>query len=106
MANSTCVGCGKPFTEVERSREHILPEWLAREVEQPDLSLKQYRHEARCAAGLIEGYFQEQRRRISLQLRLRGGGRSHERTCLCLKSLLTGKNTVTFYQIADRGWRR
>lgn len=45
MANSTCVGCGKPFSEVARSREHILPEWLAKEVEQPDLSLKQYRHD-------------------------------------------------------------
>jgi hypothetical protein len=45
MANSTCVGCGKPFTEVARSREHILPEWLAQEIEQPDLSLKQYRHD-------------------------------------------------------------
>ena len=44
MANSDCVGCGKPFTEVARSREHILPEWLAIEVEQPDLSLNQYRH--------------------------------------------------------------
>jgi hypothetical protein len=45
MANSTCVGCGKPFTEVPRSREHILPGWLAQEVEQPNLSLKQYRHD-------------------------------------------------------------
>jgi len=45
MANSNCVGCDKPFNEVSRSREHILPEWLALEVEQPDLSLKQYRHD-------------------------------------------------------------
>jgi hypothetical protein len=44
MANSNCVGCGKPFTEVERSREHILPGWLAQEVEQPGLNLNQYRH--------------------------------------------------------------
>jgi len=45
MANSNCVGCGKPFTEVARSREHILPEWLAQEVEQPHLNLNQYRHD-------------------------------------------------------------
>jgi hypothetical protein len=45
MANNTCVGCGKPFPDVARSREHILPEWLAKEVEQPDLSLKQYLHD-------------------------------------------------------------
>jgi len=44
MANDTCVGCGKPFTDVGRSREHILAQWLADEVEQPDLTLKQYRH--------------------------------------------------------------
>lgn len=44
MATDTCAGCGEPFTKVTRSREHILPQWLAREVEQPDLSLKQYLH--------------------------------------------------------------
>jgi len=44
MANDSCAGCGEPFTKVTRSREHILPQWLAREVEQPDLSLKQYLH--------------------------------------------------------------
>jgi hypothetical protein len=45
MANSACVGCGKPFTEVARSREHILPGWLAQEIKQPELSLKQYLHD-------------------------------------------------------------
>lgn len=44
MANDACAGCGELFTNVTRSREHILPQWLAREVEQPDLSLKQYLH--------------------------------------------------------------
>jgi len=45
MEHNTCAGCGKPFTDVARSREHILPEWLALEIEQPDLSLKQYLHD-------------------------------------------------------------
>jgi hypothetical protein len=45
MAHDTCVGCGKPFTEVARSREHILPGWLAEEIRQPELSLKQYLHD-------------------------------------------------------------
>jgi hypothetical protein len=44
MAPDTCAGCGEPFTKVTRSREHILPQWLAREVEQPDLSLRHYLH--------------------------------------------------------------
>ncbi len=44
MVNRTCVGCGIPLTKDVISREHILPQWLAEEVRQPDLSLKQYRH--------------------------------------------------------------
>jgi hypothetical protein len=38
-----------------------------------------------------EGYYKD-----SLQLRLAGGGRSHERTLLRPDSLLTGKNTGIF----------
>ncbi len=44
MANRACVGCTVPLTNDNISREHILPEWLAAEVYQPELSLKQYRH--------------------------------------------------------------
>src|ERR1022692_1821121 len=46
--------------------------------------------------------FQEQRRRISLQLRLHGGGCSHERTLLSLNSLLTGEKTGIFIEFRQR----
>lgn len=45
MAKRVCVGCTVPLTNENISREHILPEWLAPEVHQPELSLKQYRHD-------------------------------------------------------------
>jgi hypothetical protein len=44
MANRTCVGCCEKLTTDLRSREHILPQWLAQEVKRPDLDLKHYRH--------------------------------------------------------------
>ena len=44
MANRVCVGCTAPLTSDNISREHILAEWLAAEVRQPELSLKHYRH--------------------------------------------------------------
>jgi hypothetical protein len=45
MGNSTCVGCCQPLTSDVRSREHILPQWLANEVKEPDLALKHYLHD-------------------------------------------------------------
>ena len=45
MGNSTCVGCCQPLTSDVRSREHILPQWLANEVKVPDLALKHYLHD-------------------------------------------------------------
>lgn len=44
MPRRVCVGCTVPLTNDNISREHILPEWAAAEVHQPELSLKQYRH--------------------------------------------------------------
>jgi hypothetical protein len=44
MANRACVACTVPLTNDNISREHILPEWLATEVYQRELSVKQYRH--------------------------------------------------------------
>lgn len=38
-----CVGCAQPLTGA--SREHVLPEWLAKEVFIPDAQLKQYRRD-------------------------------------------------------------
>ena len=40
-----CVGCGCPMVDVPRTREHILPRWLASEIEMPGVSLKHYRHD-------------------------------------------------------------
>lgn len=37
-----CVGCGEPLTKVTISREHILPKWLAHEVNLPNQNLKHY----------------------------------------------------------------
>jgi len=45
MTSRTCVGCCKKLTNDLRSREHILPQWLATEVEIPELDLKHYRHD-------------------------------------------------------------
>ena len=45
MVSRTCAGCGAALTKDCISREHILPQWLAKEIHQPDISLKQYRHD-------------------------------------------------------------
>lgn len=45
MASRTCVGCREQLTNDLRSREHILPQWLAAEVEIPELDLKHYLHD-------------------------------------------------------------
>ncbi len=50
MTQRTCVGCEQPLVNGIASREHILPEWLAAEVEDPALSLKHYRHDEEAAA--------------------------------------------------------
>ena len=44
MTKRACVGCTAPQTNDNISREHILPEWLAAEVHQPELTLKHCRH--------------------------------------------------------------
>jgi hypothetical protein len=44
MPKRVCVSCTVPLTNDNISREHILPEWVAAEVHQPELSLKHYRH--------------------------------------------------------------
>src|ERR1035441_7416416 len=46
--------------------------------------------------------FPEESRRVSLQLRLSGGGCSHERTLLSLNSLLTGEKTGIFIEFRQR----
>ena len=68
-------------------------------------SLVRFVEEMTRKVGLFR-IFRGQCSRISLQLRLYGGGRSQVRTCLCLKSLLTGKNTVNFCKIIDCAWER
>jgi hypothetical protein len=44
MPGRICAGCAVPLTKDVVSREDIIPRWLAGEVYQPELSLKQYRH--------------------------------------------------------------
>jgi hypothetical protein len=46
----------------------------------------------------ISRRFSAERGPSSLQLRLAGGGSSHERTFLCLNSLLTGKKAGNFHE--------
>jgi hypothetical protein len=41
MTKQRCVGCDEPL--IGASREHVLPEWLAKEVFIPNATLKQYR---------------------------------------------------------------
>jgi hypothetical protein len=43
--NRACVGCGDSLLSGAATREHILPEWLAAKVHQPDLSLNHYLHD-------------------------------------------------------------
>src|ERR1017187_7704099 len=50
MTRRTCVGCTQPLVNAVAAREHILPEWLAAEIEDPALSLKHYRHHEGPAA--------------------------------------------------------
>jgi hypothetical protein len=44
MPKRVCVGCTVALTNDNVSREDIVPRWLAMEVHQPGLRLKQYRH--------------------------------------------------------------
>jgi hypothetical protein len=43
MSRARCVGCDEPL--IAASREHILPDWLAKEVFIPNAQLKQYRRD-------------------------------------------------------------
>lgn len=45
MASRQCVGCGIPLTNDVITREHILPRWLADEIQLPGVSYKHYRHD-------------------------------------------------------------
>jgi len=45
MAYRTCVGRGVPLSKDVISREHILPQWLSKEVDLPNVRFKQYRHD-------------------------------------------------------------
>lgn len=45
MTTRVCVGCCEKLTNDVRSREHILPQWLAAEVVIPEMNLKHYRHD-------------------------------------------------------------
>jgi hypothetical protein len=45
MANRTCLGCGIELTEAVVTLEHILPQWLAAEIEMPDVKLQHFRHD-------------------------------------------------------------
>jgi hypothetical protein len=40
MAKRSCVGCGEPVTGA--SREHVLPQWLAKEIAIPEATLNHY----------------------------------------------------------------
>jgi hypothetical protein len=46
-----CVGCGEPLTKGTISREHILPKWLAQEVNLPNQTLKHYLHDEDSAGN-------------------------------------------------------
>jgi hypothetical protein len=46
MATRECVGCGEILTKGVRSKEHILPRWLARQVSDPNLQLKHFRRDS------------------------------------------------------------
>jgi hypothetical protein len=43
MAKPNCVGCGEPV--IAASREHVLPQWLAKEVFIPKATLSHYRRD-------------------------------------------------------------
>ena len=45
MATRTCLGCGVQLTGEVVTLEHALPKWLAKEIEQPGVSLKQFLHD-------------------------------------------------------------
>lgn len=45
MAERRCVGCGEVLTEASRTREHILPQWLAAELKIPNTNLKHFLHD-------------------------------------------------------------
>ncbi len=45
MAKRTCLGCGVELCEDVVTLEHILPQWLAAEIEMPNVKLRHFRHD-------------------------------------------------------------
>ena len=45
MTNRTCLGCGVELTGDVVTLEHILPQWLASEIEMPNVKLQHFRHD-------------------------------------------------------------
>ena len=83
---------GLPMEALEKNR------WNGSDAAQRPFSLVRFVEEIQRKVGPFR-LFQEQRSRVSLQLRLHGGGRSQVRTLLRPNSLLTGKNTANFTKV-------
>jgi hypothetical protein len=45
MVKRTCLGCGAELCEDVVTLEHILPQWLASEIEMPNVKLQHFRHD-------------------------------------------------------------
>jgi hypothetical protein len=45
MATRTCLGCGVELTGEVVTLEHSLPQWLMKEIELPDVVLRQFQHD-------------------------------------------------------------
>src|ERR1700722_2482795 len=57
MANRTCLGCGVELSGDVVTLEHILPQWLAAEIEIPDVKLQHFRHdEAKSESTLVRAH--------------------------------------------------
>jgi hypothetical protein len=47
MANKACLGCGADLTSESATLEHVLPQWLAKEIERPGINLEHSLHDER-----------------------------------------------------------
>jgi hypothetical protein len=57
MAKRTCLGCGVELTGEVVTLEHALPQWLAKEIELPGVSLKHFLHdETKTEDKLLRSY--------------------------------------------------
>jgi hypothetical protein len=45
MTARTCLGCGIELTSEVVTLEHALPQWLAKEIEMPGVSLNHFVHD-------------------------------------------------------------